>query len=104
MYAIVRTGGHQEKVSVGDEIQVNRLAQKTGDTVQLPAVLLVDGESVTTDTNSLGAIAVSAQVLGHLRGPKIKIMKFKNKTGYRRKQGHRQDLTRLRVTGIEKGV
>jgi large subunit ribosomal protein L21 len=103
MYAIVRTGGHQEKVSVGDEIQVNRLTDKAGATVTLPALLLVDEGSVTSDAQALTGVAVQAQVVEHMRGPKIKILRFKNKTGYRRRQGHRQDLTRLRVTSIETG-
>jgi large subunit ribosomal protein L21 len=101
VYAIVRSGGRQHKVVVGDVLEVNRLAEETGATVQLPAVLLVDGESVTTDAAALGKVAVTAEVLGEAKGPKITILKFKNKTGYRRRQGHRQKLTQLKVTGIE---
>lgn len=101
MYAIVRTGGHQEKVAVGDEINVNRLGGAPGDTVTLPAVLVVSDGTVTSDADVLSAITVTAEVVDHHRGEKIKILRYKNKTGYRRRQGHRQDLTRLRVTGIE---
>lgn len=69
--------------------------------VQLPAVLLVDGEIVTTDAAKLAKVKVTAEVLGDLRGPKIVIQRYKNKTGYKSRQGHRQDLTRLKVTGIK---
>ncbi len=101
MYAIVRSGGRQHKVAVGDVLEVNKLTDEAGSTVQLPAVLVVDGESVTADADALGKVSVTAEVLGAAKGPKITIMKFKNKTGYRRRQGHRQSLTQLKVTGIE---
>ncbi len=101
MYAIVRSGGRQHKVAVGDVLEVNKLIDEVGSTVQLPAVLVVDGESVTADADALGKVSVTAEVLGAAKGPKITIMKFKNKTGYRRRQGHRQSLTQLKVTGIE---
>ncbi|HJA37944.1 MAG TPA: 50S ribosomal protein L21 [Brevibacterium senegalense] len=100
VYAIVRAGGHQEKVSVGDVITVNRIKAEAGDTVELPAVLHVDGDTVTTAADALSKITVSAEVLNELRGPKIVIQKYKNKTGYKKRQGHRQDLTRLKITGI----
>lgn len=101
MYAIVQSGGRQHKVAVGDVLEVNRLGEETGAAITLPAVLLVDGESVTADAKSLDKVTVTAKVLGDAKGPKINILKYKNKTGYRRRQGHRQPLTRLEVTGIE---
>ncbi|AOP53517.1 LSU ribosomal protein L21P [Brevibacterium aurantiacum] len=101
VYAIVRAGGHQEKVSVGDIITVNRMKAKAGESVELDAVLLVDGETVTTDVDALSKVAVSAEVVNELRGPKIIIQKYKNKTGYKKRQGHRQDLTRLKITNIK---
>jgi large subunit ribosomal protein L21 len=101
VYAIVRSGGRQHKVAVGDVLEVNKLTDEVGSTVQLPAVLLVDGEKVTADADALGKVSVTAEVLGAAKGPKITILKFKNKTGYRRRQGHRQSLTQLKVTGIE---
>lgn len=105
MYAIVRAGGHQEKVSVGDVVVVDRLGYDPGATVQLaPVLLLVDGDSVTSDPGSLSGASVTAEVVEHLRGPKIDILKYKNKTGYRKRMGHRQDQTRLKVTGIEAGI
>ena len=103
MYAIVKAGGRQEKVGVGDEISVNRLKSELGSAVTLPAVLFVEGETITSKPEELSQVAVSAEVVEHFRGPKIRIMHYKNKTGYKRRQGHRQDMTRLRVTSIETG-
>ena len=100
VYAIVKAGGRQEKVSVGDVIVVDRLSGGIGDSIQLPALLLVDGEKVTSDAKSLAKVTVTAEIVREERGPKIVIQKFKNKTGYKKRQGHRQDLTRLKVTGI----
>ena len=103
MYAIVRAGGHQHKVAVGDTLTVNRLSAGPGESVTLPAVLLVDGEAVTSDAAALAKANVTAEVVDHGKGPKIIIHKFKNKTGYHKRQGHRQQLTTLKVTGIEAG-
>ena len=100
MYAIVKTGGKQHKVAVGDVIEVEKLATTEG-TVTFPAVLLVDGETVTTDASALKGVSVTAEIVGATKGPKIRIHKFKNKTGYHKRQGHRQQLTVLRVTGIK---
>jgi large subunit ribosomal protein L21 len=100
VYAIVKAGGRQEKVAVGDIVVVDRLAEQAGATVTLPALLLVDGETVTTDAQALAGVTVTAEVVRAEKGPKIDILKYKNKTGYRKRQGHRQQLTRLRVTGI----
>lgn len=104
MYAIVRTSGHQEKVAVGDQVLLNRVAGQPGDAVELgPVVLVVDGEAVTSDPGALSGATVTAEVVEHLRGPKIDILKYKNKTGYRRRQGHRQELTAIKVTDITAG-
>lgn len=103
MYAIVRAGGRQEKVSVGDQIEMDRIDSGPGDSVQLPAVLLVDGSSVTSDPDQLAGVTVNAEVLEHTKGPKIRILRYKNKSGYRRRQGHRQSLTLVKVTAIETG-
>ncbi len=100
VYAIVKAGGRQEKVSVGDIVVVDRLAAGAGSTVQLPVLLLVDGESVTSDAATLAKVSVTAEVVRDEKGPKIDILKYKNKTGYRKRMGHRQKLTRLKVTGI----
>jgi large subunit ribosomal protein L21 len=101
VYAVVRAGGRQEKVEVGTIVVLDRQQAKIGETLQLPAVLLVDGDAVTTDAAKLAKVTVTAEVLGEERGPKIVIQKFKNKTGYKKRQGHRQDLTRVKVTGIK---
>jgi large subunit ribosomal protein L21 len=100
VYAIVKAGGRQEKVSVGDVVVVDQVAGAVGDSVTLTPILLVDGEKVTTDAADLAGVAVTAEIVRPEKGPKITIMKFKNKTGYRKRQGHRQRLTRLKVTGI----
>jgi large subunit ribosomal protein L21 len=101
VYAVVRAGGRQEKVEVGSIVVLDRLAASIGDKVVLPAVLFVDGDAVTTDADKLAKVTVTAEVLGEERGPKIVIQKFKNKTGYKKRQGHRQDLTRVKITGIK---
>jgi large subunit ribosomal protein L21 len=101
VYAIVKAGGRQEKVAVGDIVVVDRLAAQAGDSVELPALLLVDGAKVTTDAAALAKVKVTAEVVRDEKGPKIDILRYKNKTGYRKRQGHRQKLTRLKVTGIK---
>ena len=101
VYAVVRTSGRQEKVEVGSIITVNRVSGDSQGNLDLPAVLLVDGEQITTDPAQLAKVKVTAEVLNDLRGPKIVIQKYKNKTGYKKRQGHRQDLTRIKVTGIQ---
>ncbi|CAD5139614.1 MULTISPECIES: 50S ribosomal protein L21 [Microbacterium] len=101
VYAVVRAGGRQEKVEVGTIVQLDRVQAAQGDEIQLPAVLLVDGSTVTTDADALAKVTVTAEVVGNLRGPKIVIQKYKNKTGYKKRQGHRQELTRVKITGIK---
>ena len=101
MYAIVRAGGRQEKVAVGDVLIVDRLGVEAGESVQLPALLVVDGATVTTDPAQLAQVRVTAQVVADTKGPKIHILKYKNKTGYRKRMGHRAKLTQVKVTGIE---
>jgi large subunit ribosomal protein L21 len=103
VYAIVRAGGRQEKVAVGDVLEVDRLTAAPGDSVELPVLLVVDGADVTTDKAALAKATVTVEVVEATKGPKIDILKYKNKTGYRRRQGHRQHLTRVKVTGIETG-
>ena len=103
MYAIVRAGGRQEKVSVGDVLTIDKVAGNAaaGDTVELAPVLLVDGSTVTTDADALGKATVTAEILGATKGPKIVIQKYKNKTGYKKRQGHRQPLTQVKITSID---
>ena len=103
MYAIVRAGGRQEKVSVGDVLTIDKVAGNAaaGDTVELAPVLLVDGTTVTTDAGALAKATVTAEILGATKGPKIVIQKYKNKTGYKKRQGHRQPLTQVKITSID---
>jgi large subunit ribosomal protein L21 len=104
VYAIVRTGGHQHRVAVGDTLEVNRPTAAPSESVTLPAILLVDDAgAVTSDAAKLAAARVTAEIVEHGKGPKIVIHKFRNKTGYHKRQGHRQGLSTLRVTGIETG-
>ncbi|MBB2992395.1 large subunit ribosomal protein L21 [Mycolicibacterium iranicum] len=100
-YAIVKTGGKQYKVAAGDIVKVEKLDVEPGASVSLPVALVVDGANVTTDASALEKVAVTGEVLEHTKGPKIRIHKFKNKTGYHKRQGHRQQLTVLKVTGIK---
>jgi len=103
VYAIVKTGGKQYKVAVGDTLEVEKLDGAAGAAVSLPALLLVDGTDITSDAKALAGVTVSAEVVAQTKGPKIRILKYKNKTGYKKRIGHRQQLTQLKVTGIEKG-
>ncbi len=100
MYAIVRAGGRQEKVSVGDVLLIDKVTGGAGDSIDLTPLLVVDGSTVTSDSGALAKASVTAEVVGPAKGPKITIVKFKNKTGYRKRQGHRQHLTQVRVTDI----
>ena len=102
VYAIVRAGGRQEKVEVGTIVVLDRLKADEGGKVELAPVLLVDGDAITHDATALAKVKVEAEVIKHLRGPKITIQKFKNKSGYKKRQGFRADLTRVKVTGISK--
>ncbi|PYH01460.1 50S ribosomal protein L21 [Arthrobacter stackebrandtii] len=100
VYAIVRAGGRQEKVSVGDYVTMNRVPGGVGSTFELPALLLVDGDKLTTAAADLANVKVTAEKLEDLRGPKIVIQKYKNKTGYKKRQGHRQELSKVKITSI----
>ena len=101
VYAIVRSGGRQHKVAVGDIVEIDRVADEVGSSISLQPLMLVDGDDITTDVDGLGKASVTAEVLGEVKGPKIHILKFKNKTGYKKRQGHRQRYSRVKVTGIE---
>lgn len=100
IYAVVRAGGRQEKVSVGTIVTLDRVKSENGK-IELPALLLVDGDKVTTDAKALAKVKVTAEVLNDLRGPKIIIQKYKNKTGYKKRMGFRSELTRVQVTEIK---
>lgn len=100
MYAIVRAGGRQEKVSVDDVLDIDRVPDDAGSTVTWDPLLVVEDDKVVSDSTELGGYEVTAEVLREVKGPKINIVKFKNKTGYMKRQGHRQKYTQVRVTGI----
>ncbi|MEX2501440.1 MAG: 50S ribosomal protein L21 [Trueperaceae bacterium] len=99
MYAIVKSGGKQYRVEEGDLVRLEALEEEVGASVDLP-VLLLGGESTQIGTPTVGGAKVQAEVVSHGRGEKLYIKKFKAKANYRRKTGHRQAYTEVRVTGI----
>ena len=100
VYAIVRCGGRQEKASVDDVLTIDKLAGEVGSSVTLPAVLVIDDDKVISDPAEVGSYQVTAEIVGAAAGPKINMIHYKNKTGYRRRLGHRQHYTQVRVTAI----
>jgi large subunit ribosomal protein L21 len=100
VYAIVRCGGRQEKAAVDDVLTVDTVAGDVGSTVTLSALLVVDDGNVISDAAELDRYKVTAEILGPVAGPKINMIHYKNKTGYRRRLGHRQHYTQLKITGI----
>jgi len=102
-YAVIESGGKQYKVEQGTTLLVDRLSAKEGDKVALRPVLFRDKE-VVAEPKELEKVKVEAKVAEHLRGPKIKVFKYKAKKGYRRKAGHRSELTRLEVTELKLGA
>jgi large subunit ribosomal protein L21 len=100
VYAIVRCGGRQEKASVDDVLTVDKLAGEVGSSVMLPAVLVIDDGKVISDPAEVGGYQVTAEIVGAASGPKINMIHYKNKTGYRRRLGHRQKYTQVKITGI----
>jgi large subunit ribosomal protein L21 len=102
MYAVVESGGKQYRVEKGTSLLVDRLDAKEGDKVVLRAVMFRDKE-VIAEPKQLEKVKVEATVAEHLRGPKIKVFKYKPKKGYRRRAGHRSELTKLEVTELKMG-
>jgi large subunit ribosomal protein L21 len=102
-YAVIESGGKQYKVEKGSSLLVDRLSAEEGDKVSLRAVLFRDKE-VVAEPKELEKVKVEATVSEHLRGPKIKVFKYKPKKGYRRRAGHRSELTRLEVTELKMGA
>ena len=100
VYAIVKAGGRQEKVSVGDVVVVDKLAEEIGASIELQPLMLVDGDAITVEPSALEKVTVKAEVVDSAKGPKISIIKYKNKTGYRKRQGHRQKLSVIKITEI----
>ena len=102
MYAIVKTGGKQYRVERGQHLLVERLAAEEGADVALEPILYRSEEAVF-DEQGLAQVKVTARVVGHVRGEKLRVFKFKPKRGYKRRTGHRQELTRIEVTDISSG-
>ena len=100
MYAVIETGGKQYKVEKGTSLLVDRLPEKEGEKVSLRPVMFRD-KDVVADPKELEKVKVEATIAEHLRGPKIKVFKYKPKKGYRRRAGHRSELTKLEVTDVK---
>ena len=103
MYAIVKTGGKQYRVEQGQTLLVERLPEEAGASVALQP-LLIAGDTPVFDADGLSKASVDARIVEHLRGPKLRVFKFKPKQGYKRRTGHRQELTRIEITGITNGA
>jgi large subunit ribosomal protein L21 len=101
MYAIIRAGGKQAKVQSGDVIDIERVKGDHQELTFAPLLVVDDKGNAVSDRDLLAKASVTAKVLGESQGPKIDIFKYKNKTGYRRRQGHRQKYVRIEITGIE---
>ena len=86
---------------MGDVLLIDKVTGQAGDTVDLTPLLLIDGATVTSDADKLAKVKVTAEVVKAAKGPKITIMKYKNKTGYKKRQGHRQPLTQVKITAID---
>jgi large subunit ribosomal protein L21 len=103
MYAVIRTGGKQYKVEEGDTIRVEKLTAEKGDTVTFDTVLFIGGDEYVVGSPNVSGAKVSASVVRQLKDKKIIVFKFKRRKRYHKKQGHRQELTEIRITSIEKG-
>jgi large subunit ribosomal protein L21 len=88
-------------VAEGDILEIDKVEAAAGETLTLTPILLVDGDEVTAAADELAKVAVTAEVLAEVKGPKIRIIKFKNKSGYKKRQGHRQRYTQVKITGIK---
>ncbi|HTU94789.1 MAG TPA: 50S ribosomal protein L21 [Solirubrobacteraceae bacterium] len=100
MYAIIKTGGKQYRVQEGEWLLVEKLPVDDGAKITLDPLLYVDGDNLV-DGDDLAKVTVEAKVLGHERGPKLRVVKFKPKRGYKRRNGHRQELTRIEITSLK---
>jgi large subunit ribosomal protein L21 len=101
MYAVIATGGKQYRVEQGETLQVEKLALEAGKSIEITDVLLVaDGENVKVGAPHVAGAKVTAEVVGDEKGDKLTIYKYKRRKGYRRKTGHRQTYTRIKITGI----
>ena len=103
MYAVIKTGGKQEKVEAGQVVNVERLGAAVGDEVTLTPVLVVDGDTVLATPGQLAGATVTGRVVGEAAGPKITGFKYKNKSNQRKRWGHRQHYDAVEITAISKG-
>jgi len=103
MYAVVATGGKQVKVAAGDVVSVEKLDAAPGETVKFDVIFLADEGEITVDADALAAATVTGEVLEHFKGEKAVVFKFKKRKGYKRLKGHRQNLTRVRITDVAGG-
>ena len=100
MYAIVKTGGKQYKVALGDKLNVEKLPAEVGDKVELATICVVDGKDVIADPAKAAETKVQAVVIDQFKDKKVIVFKFKKRKNYKRKRGHRQNLTRIQIVGI----
>lgn len=103
MYAVVSTGGKQLKVAAGDVVTVEKLDAEVGTELDLEVLFLADGDEVVVEKDALDKAKVTVEVVEHFKGDKLVIFKFKKRKGYKRTQGHRQDLTRVLVKEVKQG-
>ena len=103
MYAVIKTGGKQEKVEAGQILNVEKLGKDVGDVITLTPVLVVDGDTVLATPGQLSGATVTAKVVGETKGPKITGFKYKNKSNQRKRWGHRQHYDAIEITGISRG-
>ena len=102
MYAIVQTGGKQYKVEQGQALYVEKLDAAVGETVELPVLMVVDGEKTTVGTPVVEDVVAKAQVVAHGKGKKVIVFKYKPKKNYRKKTGHRQPYTKIEIESLGK--
>jgi large subunit ribosomal protein L21 len=102
MYAVIRSGGKQYRVEEGSQLTVSKLAGKAGDKVTLTDILFVaDSEAIKAGPSQLKGAHITAEIVGHGKGPKIDVLRYKNKTRQRKSRGHRQDETTIKILKIE---
>jgi large subunit ribosomal protein L21 len=102
-YAVIKTGGKQYRVIEGQTLLIERLPDDVGATVALQPLLLAGEGDPVFEGDGLASLSVQAEIIAHERGPKLRVFKFKPKRGYKRRTGHRQELTRIKITSIGKG-
>ena len=103
MYAVIRTGGKQERVEQGQRLRVERLGKDVGEDVTFTPVLVVDGDTVAATTQDLTNATVTGRIVGTEKGPKVRGFTYKNKTNQRKRWGHRQHYDTVEITGITRG-